>query len=293
MTADNQRGAGVSAPAPAKINLCLKVLGRRPDGYHELDTVMARLDLADRLWLDTVPDDREDRLEMVNSPDGLPAGFCGPDNLILKAAAAFRRAAGWPDQGLVVKLEKNIPLGAGLGGGSSDCAAVLSLLNQLAPRPLSREALAGLGRSLGADVPFFLQPAPVARARGIGEKFSRPPAEFEGWAGRGLILVNPGLSLSTAQVFKNWDLTNPSANNNLGPISPPQPGENDLLAPAGRLVPVLSEVIGAIEVLKPSAWGLSGSGPTFWLYCPSAAADEWRARYPQWWWRDIKITDKR
>ena len=275
--------------APAKINLRLKVLGRRPDGYHELDTVMARLDLADRLWLDPAPGHREDRLEVINSAAGLPADFRGPDNLILKAAAVFRRLTGWPDQRLVIKLEKNIPLGAGLGGGSSDCAAVLSRLNQTAPHPLSGEELLELGRSLGADVPFFLQPEPMARARGMGEKFSRPPAGFEAWPGRALMLMNPGFSLSTALVFKNWDLTNPAANNNLGPISPQRPGENDLLAPAARLVPALAEVVGAIEALNPLAWGLSGSGPTFWLHSPGLTAEELSGRYPRWWLRAVRI----
>lgn len=290
MTADNQRGTGPSIPAPAKINLYLKVLGRRPDGYHELDTVMARLDLADRMELDQGADYREDRLEVINPPAGLPADFCGPGNLILKAASAFRRAVGWPERALSVKLEKNIPLGAGLGGGSSDCAAVLSLLNQLAPHPLGEGELADLGLSLGADVPFFLQPVPLARARGIGEKISRPGPDFNGWAGRELILVNPGFSLSTALVFKNWDLTNPAANNNLGPMYPPRPGENDLLAPAGRLIPAMSEVIGAIEALKPAAWGLSGSGPTFWLHSPGLAVDELISRYPRWWLRKVLIS---
>lgn len=278
--------------APAKINLYLKILGRRPDGYHELDTVMARLDLADRLRLDIVPGLKEDRLEVTNEPDRLPPDFSGPDNLILRAATAFRRLTGWPDHGISVQLEKNIPLSAGLGGGSSDCAAVLSLLNQAAPDPLDGEELARLGLSLGADVPFFLQAEPLIRAGGVGEKFSAPPTGYESWPGRRLILVNPGLTLSTALVFKNWDLTNQAANNNLGLISPPQPGENDLMAPAGRLVPALSEVIGVIEALRPSVWGLSGSGPTFWLHSPGITADELRARRPQWRWLEATILIK-
>ena len=286
---EKQRGLGATAVAPAKINLYLKVLGRRSDGYHELDTVMAKLDLADRLWVDVSSGHREDRLELTNSPGDLPDDFSGSGNLILKAVAAFRRQTRWPDKPVAVRLEKNIPLGAGMGGGSSDCAAILSLLNKSAPQPLSRSELEGLGLSLGADVPFFLQPAPLARAGGVGEKFSEPPSGYESWLGRGLTLVNPGIKLPTALVFKNWDLTNPSANTNLGPISPPQSGENDLLAAVGQLVPAITEIIGLIEGLKPSAWGLSGSGPTFWFSRSGRMAEELSGRYPQWWFREAKI----
>jgi 4-diphosphocytidyl-2-C-methyl-D-erythritol kinase len=279
--------AGAATLAPAKINLYLKVLGLRPDGYHELDTVMARLDVADRLWI-CPAESREDTLEAVESPIILPPGFCGPDNLTLKAAAAFRRQTGWPEQGLSLRIEKNIPLGAGLGGGSSDCAAVLSRLNQLAPNPLNQKELEAMGLTLGADVPFFLQPAPIARAAGVGERFSAPPKGFEVWAGAEIILVNPGLHLSTAQVFKNWDLTNEAAKNNLAPISqPPRVGENSLLASARMLASELETVVEAIEKFRPAAWGLSGSGPTFWLCEPGVAGDF--GRHPQWWVRSVKI----
>lgn len=289
MSDKSRRGLDQLIQAPAKINLYLKILGRRPDGYHELDTVMARLDLADRLWVDFSSSYEEDRLELINALDGSPVDFTGPDNLILKAVAEFRRQTGWPVHGISVQLEKNIPLGAGLGGGSSDCAAILSALNDATPTPLNRQELERLGLSLGADVPFFLQPAPLARAGGVGQKFSPLPVDFKSWPGRGLILVNPGLQLSTALVFKNWDLTNQAVNNNLGPISPPHPGENDLLAPAGRLVPALTEVIGVIKALNPLTWGLSGSGPTFWIHSPGTEVAELIARHPQWWWREVKI----
>ena len=120
-------------PAPAKINLGLRVLGRRPDGYHELDTVMAKLDLADFIRLEQRPEPGPDGLLATTSLSGLPPDFASPDNLALKAVAAFRLATGWPRGAVSIFLEKHIPLGAGLGGGSADGAAVLRALNQVSP----------------------------------------------------------------------------------------------------------------------------------------------------------------
>ncbi|MDR1045392.1 MAG: 4-(cytidine 5'-diphospho)-2-C-methyl-D-erythritol kinase [Candidatus Adiutrix sp.] len=265
MSSGLPRALSRAVRAPAKLNLYLKVLGRRPDGYHELDSVMARLDLADRVRLFLRPG--PDRLTSAASlPGGLPAGFDGPGNLVLKAAAAYRRRAGWPDEGLEIRLEKHIPVSAGLGGGSSDGAAVLAALNRASPRPLAPGALLELGRSLGADLPFFLQPRPLVRAGGRGEIFSPAPAAFKIWAGRRIFLYKPDFNLSTAEVFKNLGLTNPPADNNLGPVS--EPGENDLWAAAAGLAPALAGAAGAVRALAPEAWGLSGSGPTFWFFSP-------------------------
>ena len=148
--------------APAKINLHLSVVGRKPDGYHLLRTLMVKLDLCDRL-----------HLELTGA--GIDVAVVGADlpfgegNLVHRAAAAFFSAAGW-DGGVSIVLEKNIPVAAGLGGGSSDAAAVLLGLNQLCGRPLGRETLFDLGLGLGADVPFFLFPGTTAWAEGVGEK---------------------------------------------------------------------------------------------------------------------------
>jgi len=276
--------------APAKVNLYLKVLGRRPDGYHELDSVMARLELADRVRLCLTPEPGADRLSVEYSgPGDLPPGFEGPDNLALKAAAVYRRRTGWPEAGLDIFLDKRVPLGAGLGGGSADGAAVLRGLNQAAPAPLAIGELADLALNLGADVPFCLAPWALARAGGVGERLAPPPPEFQAWAGRRLLLVNPGLVLSTALVFKNLGLTNRLANNTLGPVSVPAPGENDLLAPARSLSPEMEEVLMAITALRPVHWGLSGSGPTFWLWRPEGSAGELAALHPDWWVRETAI----
>ena len=268
--------------APAKINLYLKVLGRRSDGYHELDSVMAKLDLADRVQLDFFQDGERDQL-IAGAGAGLalPDGFDGPGNLALKAVGAFRALCGWPRRGVRIVLEKNIPLGAGLGGGSSDCAAVLKALNASAPQPLSRDDLEALGLSLGADVPFFIQPKAVVRIGGIGEVFKKPQPFFNRWPGRAILLVNPGLHLSTAEVFKNLGLTNEPANNNLGPVSEPGPGDNDLFEAAARLVPDLRAVAQAVKAAKPVFWGMSGSGSTFWA-CQPHEAEKLPLEHPDW-----------
>ncbi|MDL2226684.1 4-(cytidine 5'-diphospho)-2-C-methyl-D-erythritol kinase [Deltaproteobacteria bacterium OttesenSCG-928-M10] len=269
--------------APAKLNLALRVLGRRLDGYHELDMVMARLELADRLELEFLPEPG-DSLETV-SAFRLPPGFDGPGNLILRAVRAYRERTGWPRAGVHIFLEKNIPLGGGLGGGSSDGAAILALLNRLCPTPLSEPELTEAAVKLGADVPFFLQPRPLARVRGIGELFSDPPDDFRRWAGRKVILVNPVFEVSTPAVFQSLGLTKGSSGNNLGPISEVTAGENDLLTPACEAVPVLKDVRAAIERLSPPAWGMSGSGATFWLAAGDspAMAPALKNAHPQWW----------
>ena len=275
----------LSLTAPAKLNLCLKVLGRRPDGYHELDTVMARLTLADRLRLDLDGGRDGDRLTAATVlPGGLPPDFQGPDNLALRALRAFRDKTGWPDRPVVVHLEKNIPWGAGLGGGSADGAAVLAGLNRAAPRPLPDPDLAALALALGADLPFCLAGSPLARAGGRGEKLSPPPPDFAVFRGRPLVLVKPDFSLATALVFQTLGLTNRPPDNNLDPLPVLAPGDNDLLAPALRLAPALTEAIAAVQARSPQVWGLSGSGPTLWFQ-PNGAGDVRavaRAR-PAWW----------
>lgn len=301
----------VQFEARAKINLSLRVVGRRPDGYHDLDSLMARLDLADLVELDFEISPDADALVVDNRlPAALPEGFDGPGNLALKALAAYRAHHLWPERGVRIRLEKNIPFGAGLGGGSADCAAVLLMLNRAAPKPLPAAELAELGLSLGADVPFCLSGRVLARAEGVGERLSPPPAWAEAWQGRALLLVKPDFELSTAEVFKKLGLTKTAADNNLGPVSgqgeeairhlsdgaslrlEPGPGENDLLAPALKLVPALAETAEFIAGLKPEAWGLSGSGPTFWLCGSNLEADALARLRPDWWIRAAAIGTK-
>jgi 4-diphosphocytidyl-2-C-methyl-D-erythritol kinase len=157
---------GVLARAPAKINLLLRVGGRRPDGYHEVASLMARVDIADTLTL--APATRT----VVDCP-----GLEGGDTLVTRALQAFADAVepGVAPAGFHAVLAKRIPAGAGLGGGSSDAAAALRAANQLCGDPLSAAQLAGLAATIGSDVPFFLGP-PSAIARGRGEQVTPGPA---------------------------------------------------------------------------------------------------------------------
>ncbi|MFH1138572.1 MAG: 4-(cytidine 5'-diphospho)-2-C-methyl-D-erythritol kinase [Pseudomonadota bacterium] len=188
--------------APAKLNLFLWVEGRRPDGYHLLSTWMVKIDLADKLTLDF----GGEGLRLEVKPAILPTDG---ENLVYRAAESFFRAADLePRVGIV--LEKQIPTAAGLGGGSSDAAAVLTALNRAHGRPLGPVRLAELGLALGADIPFFLQPCNSALAQGIGEVLRDGPDV----CGRDVVVVNPGWALSTAWVFKNFNLELTSGRHN-------------------------------------------------------------------------------
>ena len=177
--------------ARAKINWSLNIVSVREDGYHELDMLMQTLELADELtfsparWLSLSVDGRQ-----------LPIGG---RNLVLKAANALNEYMG-KRHGARICLKKRIPIRAGLGGGSADCAAALVALNRLWELRLPMEKLMEIGATLGADVPFCLQGG-LARVRGIGERLSpiECPHRFP------LVLLHPGGGLSTAQVFQRWD----------------------------------------------------------------------------------------
>lgn len=179
-------------PAPAKLNLFLHVVGRRADGYHELQTAFVAIDLADTLDFELRADGRIER----------GGDLCGPpqDDLAVRAARLLQQAAGSP-LGASIEVVKTIPTGAGLGGGSSDAATTLLALNRLWRLQWPRERLAELGARLGADVPFFLGPGP-AFAEGIGERLT-PVALPRLW----FALVYPQVHVSTAEVFGDSALT--------------------------------------------------------------------------------------
>ena len=175
--------------APAKLNLYLRVLGRRPDGYHEIETVFERIDLADELTFELHPSE----VRLTCSDSSLS---CGEDNLILQAARLLEREAG-VSAGARLHLEKRIPVSAGLGGGSSDAAAALLGLNRLWDLGLDRDRLIELAARLGSDVPFFLSPEPFAAGRGRGER-----CEPLGVSARlAHVLVVPPERLSTKEVY--------------------------------------------------------------------------------------------
>ncbi len=172
--------------AAAKVNLALEVLDRRADGYHEIATVLQTIDLADRLTLE-----ESDTVELTCETGGIPTDG---SNLAVRAAVALREA-GKIDRGVRITLDKRIPVAAGLGGGSSDAAAVLLGLNRLWQLRWSTPRLAEVAVTLGMDVPFFLRGG-VALGTGRGERL-RPVAG----APLALVLANPGVAVSTAEAY--------------------------------------------------------------------------------------------
>ena len=186
-------GGETQWPAPAKLNLFLHVTGRRPDGYHELQTLFQLIDLSDTVSL-TV---REDGL--VERPSG-PAGVDPDSDLTVRAAKALKAATGC-GLGASIRIVKRVPMGGGLGGGSSDAATVLLALNYLWRCGLSIDELARLGLPLGADVPVFVRGS-SAWAEGVGERLV--PVELpERW----YVVIHPGVAVPTRDVFQSPELT--------------------------------------------------------------------------------------
>ena len=180
-----------SWPAPAKLNLFLHVTGRRPDGYHTLQTLFQFLDVHDDLKFEVTRDGRITRAQVL-------AQVPEDSDLSVRAARLLQAATG-TKQGAVIHLDKRLPLGGGLGGGSSDAATVLLALNKLWGCGLAPEALAALGLKLGADVPVFVR-GHAAWAEGVGEVLvpAEPP---EHW----LVVLAPPVTVSTVQVFAAYD----------------------------------------------------------------------------------------
>jgi 4-diphosphocytidyl-2-C-methyl-D-erythritol kinase len=180
-------------PAPAKLNLFLHVTGRRADGYHELQTVFQLIDLCDTIAIRVTADG------LIERPTG-PVGVDPEADLTVRAAKALQAATGC-GSGASIRISKRIPLGGGLGGGSSNAATVLVALNQLWHCGLSLEELAGLGLPLGADVPVFVRGS-SAWAEGVGERLVRVELP-ERW----YVVIHPGVSVPTRDVFQSPELT--------------------------------------------------------------------------------------
>lgn len=179
--------------SPCKVNLLLNILGRRPDGFHDLETLFHPVPLCDELTFEAAP------------PTGVHFTCDHPElptdrsNLVVRAAERFLNEAGLAGQGVRIHLAKRIPLAAGLGGGSSNAAQTLLGLNELLGRPLAPEVLDRIAATLGSDVNFFLQDQP-ARATGRGERVESVAA-FESLRGCGMILYHPGFGISTAWAY--------------------------------------------------------------------------------------------
>jgi 4-diphosphocytidyl-2-C-methyl-D-erythritol kinase len=238
-------------PAPAKLNLFLHVIGRRADGYHELETLFQLIDLADELGIRVR---RDGVIERRGGPDGLPAD----EDLVVRAARLLRARAGDPALGAEIELVKRIPVGGGLGGGSSDAATALVALNLLWGLGLDAGRLAALGLELGADVPLFVHGV-NAVARGVGERLepvALPPRAFA--------IVFPGTPVSTAEAFQAPELTRNSRAITI-PGSPLPSGPGAELPGRNDLEPVVAArhpaVRAALEWLGArGAARMTGSG---------------------------------
>ncbi|HKX37729.1 MAG TPA: 4-(cytidine 5'-diphospho)-2-C-methyl-D-erythritol kinase [Burkholderiales bacterium] len=248
-------------PAPGKLNLFLHVLARRPDGYHELQTAFRLIDRADRVGITL----REDGAVAFS-------GVFGEDNLCLRAARLLQREAGCR-LGADLRLEKALPVGGGLGGGSSDAATVLLVLNRLWKSGLDRKALADLALRLGADVPFFLY-GRNALGEGVGERLT-PLALAPAWY---LVLV-PQVSVSTKETFASA-LTRRSKRMKIPPFFPGQ-GSNDLEAAVVERHPEVGAHLAWLRQRCPQA-RMTGSGACVFAEFESRAqADAVQSQLPE------------
>jgi len=278
----------VSQAAPAKINLALHVTRRREDGYHDLESLVVFADLSDDL--EARPADADSLT--ISGPFGR-ALSTEPNNLVLRAVAAFR--ARWPDRapaGLALHLTKNLPVAAGIGGGSADAAAALRIMAGLTEQPVPVAELADLAAGLGADVPACLLSRPLV-ARGVGEILS-PLPEFPGLF---IVLVNPGIAVATADVFRRLRAHDnyPLPALPLPLTRPAQLGlwlaetRNDLEPPAIKLVPEIGVVIEEMGAIAGCILArMSGSGATvFGLFGAEGqaheAASQIRRLHPDYW----------
>jgi 4-diphosphocytidyl-2-C-methyl-D-erythritol kinase len=259
------RKAALTVRAPAKVNLFLEVTARRPDGYHELRTLLVAVSLFDALAFAPAATIR------LSCTD--PALGTGPENLIVRAAEALRRHTG-TRAGAAIALTKRIPVAAGLGGGSSDAAATLVGLNRLWKLRLGRDELARLAAELGSDVAFFLH-GPAAWCTGRGETVTP-------WRiGRRLhlVLARPPFGLSTADVYRRVEVPRrPKSGAAL--MEAVAAGDDELVgrllhnrlqAPALALRPELSEWLGRLAAAHPLGTLVSGSGSTVFALARDAA----------------------
>lgn len=256
--------------APAKLNLALRVRGKLPDGRHAIETVFAFCTDGDRL-------SAEPATEISLATAGAFARDLDPgeDNLVIKAARALAEAA-QVNAGAALSLDKQLPVSSGIGGGSADAAAALRLLTslwQIDPAHAQRVA-----PSLGSDVPACLLSFPV-RGEGAGDVLT--PIDLADVSGAPVLLVNPRVSLSTAEVFARWDGVD------RGPLGDWREAGNDLEVPAKALVPQIDAVLSWLGTRPGASFTrMSGSGATcFALFDSEQARDDAAEHVPREWWR--------
>ncbi len=269
---------GLTLRTPAKINLCLSVLRKRPDGYHDVEMVLQAVGLYDEVTVRL----SGSGITVTCDSAAVPAGAA---NIAWRAAREMLDLSGRPS-GIVVEIKKTIPVAAGLGGGSSNAAAVLVACNRLLGIGLGREQLAGIGTRLGMDVPFFLY-GPTALARGRGEVLTSLPPPPKFW----VLLVNPGFETSTAWAYKNlnFGLTKKGDCTTIAGLNVSQIAgslHNDLETVTAAAHPAIGEMEQALFEAGALGARMSGSGPTvFGIFDAEAGCREAVQRLQKKGWR--------
>jgi 4-diphosphocytidyl-2-C-methyl-D-erythritol kinase len=257
----------LSWPAPAKLNLFLHVTGRRADGYHELQTVFQLIDLCDTVGV-TVRDDG-----LIERTEG-PAQVPPESDLVVRAARALQAASG-TKLGASLRVRKRIPMGGGLGGGSSDAATTLLALDELWGCRLGSEALERLGLPLGADVPVFVRGF-SAWAEGVGERLT-PISLPERW----YVVIHPGVAVSTREVFQSPELTRNSPLITIRAFFEAG-GRNDCEPVVRARCPEVAAALDWLSRYAPAR--LTGTGSCIFASCATAAeAERIAARVPDEW----------
>ena len=261
-----------SWPAPAKLNLFLYITGRRADGYHNLQTLFQFLDFGDTL---EITPDRSGAITLLTPLAGVPDA----ENLIVRAAQALKHAAAErgtlpANAGAQIALEKRLPLGGGLGGGSSDAATVLVALNHLWQTALTEDELAAIGVQLGADVPVFVR-GQAAFAEGVGEQLL-PANPAEKW----YLVAHPGVSIATPDLFRDPELTRDSPIRTLDELLQ-RPFHNDCEAVARKRFREVDALLSWLLEYAPSR--LTGTGAcVFAEFSSEPAARQVLELAPKW-----------
>lgn len=277
----------IKLDAYGKINLSLDVLRRRSDGYHDLRMIMQQIDLKDTVEIETIV---EDKIVIESNSEEIPTD---ERNIVYKVADALKRKYGI-NSGVKIKIDKCIPVSAGLAGGSTDAAATLKGLNELWELKLSETELMELGKPIGADIPYCIYGG-TALAEGIGEKLTR----LESFGNRHILLANPEIQVSTAQIYQNLNLEGlnkrPDTEKLIEAISHGDTGYiadhmvNVLESVTIPMHPVMSEI--KQDMMDSGAIGtlMSGSGPTvFGIFKTEKELEESKAKLE----KKVKLTIK-
>jgi 4-diphosphocytidyl-2-C-methyl-D-erythritol kinase len=266
--------------SPAKVNLSLHLTGRRDDGYHLIESVFVPLNLFDRLEINFAAPVPNGTIEVTSDTAEVPSG---PSNLIFRAADIMRRRTG-ENFSLTVRLHKRIPVGSGLGGGSSNAATILSFLNVVLGLPLQQSALAAVGMEVGADVPFFVYGKP-AIVRGVGERVEPLSAPLDA----SFVVCSPRAHLATAAVYARADqisgnqgrasLTTRCPESNIADfIAGRRPLAellaNDLEEAAAQMCPEVRRLKSELLCLGAQGASMTGSGSAVFGVCPDAESAE-------------------